>query len=205
MKIKNPILPGFHPDASACQVGDDYYIATSTFEWWPGICIYHSRDLANWKLVSRPVRMTFYGVESSGGLWAPHLSWADDRFWLAITDVHTRTGFKDTINYLTTCGTIDGNWTEPVYINSSGFDPALFHDDDGRKYFLDMLWDYRPGKSGFAGIVMQEFDPVSMKLVGKKKEVFEVTSLGVAEGPLILKKDGWYYLCNRSRAYCTKL
>ncbi|MDR0656528.1 MAG: glycoside hydrolase family 43 protein [Treponema sp.] len=194
MMIRNPIIPGFHPDASACQVGDDYYIATSTFEWWPGICIYHSQDLANWRLVSRPVTMTFHGVESSGGLWAPHLSWADGKFWLAITNVHTRTDFKDTVNYLTTCGTIDGIWTEPAYINSSGFDPALFHDDGGRKYFMNMLWDYRPGKSSFSGIVMQELDPLSMKLTGERKKIFELTSLGIAEGPQILKKDGWYYL-----------
>jgi xylan 1,4-beta-xylosidase len=194
MKIKNPIIPGFNPDACACQVGDDYYIATSTFEWWSGICIYHSRDLANWTLVSRPVKITFYGVESSGGLWAPHLSRADGKFWLAITDVRTRTGFKDTLNYVTTCETIDGNWTDPVYINSSGFDPALYHDDDGRKYFLNMLWDYRPGHAGFAGIVMRELDPQSMKFTGKQKKIFDVTSLGVAEGPQIIKKDGWYYL-----------
>jgi xylan 1,4-beta-xylosidase len=194
MRIQNPIIPGFSPDASTCQVGEDCYIATSTFEWWPGVCIYHSRDLANWTLVSRPITMTFYGVESSGGLWAPHLSWADGKFWLAITDVRTRTGFKDTLNYITTCETIDGQWTEPALVNASGFDPALFHDDDGRKYFLNMLWDYRPGRSSFAGIVMQEFDPHAMKLTGERKKIFDVTSLGVAEGPQILKKDGWYYL-----------
>lgn len=194
MKITNPILPGMHPDASACQVGSDYYIATSTFEWWPGITIYHSRDLLNWTLAARPVTMTFYGVESSGGLWAPHLSYADGRFWLCITDVHTRTGFKDTINYIQTSERIDGPWSEPVYINSSGFDPSLFHDDDGRKYFLNMLWDYRPNQSPFSGIAMQELDPQSMRLTGEKRVIFAVTDLGVAEGPMLLKKDGWYYL-----------
>lgn len=194
MKITNPIIPGFHPDPSACQVEDDYYIAASTFEWWPGITIYHSMDLVNWTLVSKPVTMNFYGVESSGGLWAPNLSYADGKFWLAITNVRTRTRFKDTLNYITTCETIDGIWSEPVYINSSGFDPALFHDDDGRKYYMNMIWDHRPDHPPFAGIVMQEFDPVGMKLTGESKIIFEVTSLGVAEGPLILKKDGWYYL-----------
>ena len=194
MKIINPIIPGFHPDASACQVGSDYYIATSTFEWWPGICIYHSSDLINWTLAARPVTMTFYGVESSGGLWAPHLSYSNGQFYLAITNVRTRTGFKDTLNYITTCQTIDGTWSDPVYINSSGFDPALFHDDDGRKYFMNMIWDHRPGHPVFAGIVMQEIDPRTMSLIGEKKIIFEVTSLGNAEGPLILKKDGWYYL-----------
>ncbi|MCL2411485.1 MAG: glycoside hydrolase family 43 protein [Treponema sp.] len=194
MIVTNPIIPGFHPDASACQVGDDCYIATSTFEWWPGICIYHSKDLVNWTLCSRPVIMNFLGVESSGGLWAPNLSWADGKFWLAITNVRTRTGFKDTLNYLTTCETIDGTWSEPVYVNSSGFDPALFHDKNGRKYFLNMIWDHRPGHPVFAGIVMQEFDPLKMKLIGEKKVIFEVTSLGNAEGSLILFKDDWYYL-----------
>jgi xylan 1,4-beta-xylosidase len=138
--------------------------------------------------------MTFYGVESSGGLWAPHLSWADGKFWLTITDVRTRNAFKDTINYLTTSKTIDGDWSEPKYINSSGFDPSLFHDTDGRKYFMNMLWDYRPGHPGFAGIVMQEFDPVSMELTGERKKIFEVTNLGVAEGPQIMKKENRYYL-----------
>jgi xylan 1,4-beta-xylosidase len=192
--LQNPIIPGFSPDAGVCQVGEDVYIATSTFEWWPGICIYHSRDLANWTLAARPVTMSFSGVESSGGLWAPHLSWADGTFWLAITCVRTRTGFKDTINYLTTCETIDGTWTTPAFVNASGFDPALFHDDDGKKYFLNMLWDWRPGHAGFAGIVMREFDPVTRTLTGERRKIFEVTGLGVAEGPQILKKDGWYYL-----------
>jgi len=193
--IQNPILRGFSPDASACQVGGDYYIATSTFEWWPGICIYHSKDLANWELVSHPVKkMNFLGDESSGGLWAPHLSHADGKFWLVVTDVRTRTQFKDTLNYIITCETINGEWSEPVFVNASGFDPALFHDDDGRKYFLNMLWDYRPGHNGFAGMVMQEYDAKIKKLVGERKHIFYGTDLGVAEGPQILKKDGWYYL-----------
>ena len=193
--ITNPILRGFHPDASALAVGDDFYIATSTFEWYPGICIYHSNDLANWSLVSVPVKaLDYVGDESSGGLWAPHLSYADGKFWLVITDVRTRTAFKDTLNYVTTCETIDGVWSQPQFINASGFDPALFHDEDGKKYFLNMLWDYRPNHSGFAGMVLQEYDTAAGKLIGERRCIFEGTDLGVAEGPQILKKDGFYYL-----------
>lgn len=193
--ITNPILRGFNPDASAVRVDDDYYIAVSTFEWYPGISIYHSRDLANWYLVSCPIKeMDFSGDDNSAGLWAPHLSWSDGRFWLAITEVRSRGTFKDTNNYLSSCETIDGEWTRPIFINASGFDPALFHNEDGRKYFLNMLWDYRPGHTSFSGIVMQEFDPVLQQLIGHRRLIFTGTTLGVTEGPQIFKRNGFYYL-----------
>lgn len=195
MQIQNPILRGFNPDPSACRVGDTYYIATSTFEWWPGICIYRSSDLANWQLAAQPVKsLDFFGDESSGGLWAPHLSYADGLFYLAVTNVRTLTQFKDTLNYLLTAKQIDGVWGQPQFINASGFDPSLFHDDDGRRYFLNMLWDYRPGHQPFAGIVMQELDATTLRLKGERRLIFRGSDLGVAEGPQLLKRDGWYYL-----------
>lgn len=196
--IVNPILRGFHPDASVCAVGGDYYIATSTFEWWPGVLIYHSRDLVNWRLAARPLcrreQLSLIGDRNSGGIWAPHLSWSDGKFWLMITDVKTDQCFKDTLNYIMTCPTIDGQWSEPVFVNASGFDPALFHDTDGKKYVMSMLWDYRPYKPNFNGVAIQEYDPVKQKLVGTAKTVFRGTGWGLTEGPQILKKDGWYYL-----------
>lgn len=196
--IQNPILRGFHPDASVCRVGEDYYIATSTFEWWPGVEIYHSKDLANWTLAAQPLnrvsQLNMTGNRNSGGIWAPHLSYADGKFWLAYTDVKTCTEFKDTLNYIVTCETIDGRWSEPVFVNASGFDPALFHDDDGRKYFMNMLFDHRIGRPGFSGVVIQEYDAAAQRLIGKRKKFYSGTSLGVCEGPQILKKDGWYYL-----------
>lgn len=79
-------------------------------------------------------------------------------------------------------------------VTASGFDPALFHDDDGRHYFLNMLFDWRLENPGFAGTVIQEFDPVTRQLVGERRHFYRGTSLGVCEGPQILKKDGWYYL-----------
>ncbi|MAM13504.1 MAG: glycoside hydrolase 43 family protein, partial [Rhizobiaceae bacterium] len=134
--ITNPILPGFNPDPSICRVGDDYYIATSTFEWYPGVQIHHSRDLANWTLVSRPLAradlLDMRGNPDSCGIWAPCLTHADGLFWLIYTDVKRLSGsFKDAPNYLTTAPSIAGPWSQRIYLNSSGFDPSLFHAPDG--------------------------------------------------------------------------
>lgn len=197
--IRNPILRGFNPDPSICRVGDDYYLAVSTFEWYPGIRIYHSRDLANWRLVARPLNrarlLDMRGEPDSCGVWAPCLTHADGLFWLCYTDVRRFDGnFKDTHNYLTTCTTVDGDWSDPVYMNSSGFDPSLFHDGDDRKWFLNMLWDHRPDRSFFNGIVMQEYDPQRRKLVGPSKRIFPGTDIGCTEAPHLYKRGDFYYL-----------
>ena len=199
MTIQNPILRGFNPDPSICRVGDDYYIATSTFEWFPGVQIFHSRDLNNWELVSRPLNrkalLDMRGAPDSCGVWAPCLTHADGKFWLCYTNVTRFDGdFKDTPNFLTTCETIDGEWSDPVFMNSGGFDPSLFHDDDGKKYHLNMIWDYRPGRSYFRGILMQEYDAVSQCLIGPRKIIFDGTKTDFTEGPHIYKRGDYYYL-----------
>ena len=135
--IVNPILPGFNPDPSILRVGDDYYIATSTFEWYPGVQIHHSKDLANWDLVTRPLnrkaQLDMRGDPDSCGVWAPCLTHDGTKFWLVYTDVKRKDGsYKDTHNYIVHAQSIEGPWSDPIYINSSGFDPSLFHDDDGR-------------------------------------------------------------------------
>ncbi|MEE2692551.1 MAG: glycoside hydrolase family 43 protein [Pseudomonadota bacterium] len=206
--IRNPILPGFNPDPSICRVGDDYYIATSTFEWYPGVQIHHSRDLVHWRLVARPLsrpsQLDMRGDPDSCGVWAPCLSWADGLFWLIYTDVkrygRTSVGgasgasLRDFHNYLVTSPAIGGEWSDPVYLNSSGFDPSLFHDDDGRKYLVNMLWDHRPARNRFAGIVLQEYSPEERRLIGERRVVFEGTPLGFTEAPHLYKRGGWYYL-----------
>lgn len=203
--IRNPILPGFNPDPSICRVGEDYYIATSTFEWYPGVQIHHSRDLVNWTLVSRPLAraglLDMRGNPDSCGIWAPCLSHADGRFWLVYTDVKRYDGnFKDAPNYITTCDTIDGEWTDPWFVNASGFDPSLFHDDDGRKYFMNMQWNYRgkgtggnPKNASFDGILLQEWSP-EKGLFGPVKNIYAGTERGLTEAPHIFKRNGWYYL-----------
>ena len=204
MTIVNPILPGFHPDPSICRVGDTYYIATSTFEWFPGVEINASKDLATWDLVARPLdrasQLDMRGNPDSCGVWAPALSYADGLFWLIYTDVKRYDGnYKDTHNYLVTAPAIEGPWSDPVYMNSSGFDPSLFHDDDGRKWFVNMEWDYR-GRAGprpngyFGGILLQEYDLRSEQLTGPVTRIFEGSERGCTEAPHLFKRDGWYYL-----------
>ncbi|SPN99072.1 probable beta-xylosidase [Cephalotrichum gorgonifer] len=198
-QVRNPILPGFHADPSILRVGEDYYIAVSTFEWYPGVQIYHSKDLANWDLVKRPLDrkslLDMRGNPDSCGIWAPCLTHDGEKFWLVYTDVKRKDGsFKDSHNYITTAQAIEGPWSDPVYINSSGFDPSLFHDEDGRKWFVNMIWDHRRRPQTFAGIFLQEYDPVAQTLVGPRKNVFTGTPLGLVEGPHMYKRNGWYYL-----------
>ncbi|CDQ38496.1 MULTISPECIES: glycoside hydrolase family 43 protein [Virgibacillus] len=198
-RIKNPILTGFNPDPCICRAGEDYYIAVSTFEWFPGVGIYHSKDLKNWRLVARPLnrlsQLNMMGNPDSGGVWAPALSFSDNKFWLIYTDVKVVDGnWKDCHNYLVTCDTIDGEWSDPIHMNSSGFDPSLFHDEDGRKYFVNMVWDHRDGNHNFYGIVLQEYDPVKEKLIGKKEVIFKGTDVRLTEAPHLYRKNNYYYL-----------
>jgi len=206
--IRNPILRGFNPDPSIVRVGDDYFVATSTFEWFPGVQIHHSRDLVHWRLLTRPLRrpsqLNMLGDPDSCGVWAPDLTHAGGRFYLVYTDVkrYGRTtvagasgaSLRDFHNYLVTSTDIDGDWSDPVYLNSSGFDPSLFHDDDGKTYLLNMLWDHRPGQNRFAGIVLQEFSPAEQRLIGERRVIFSGTRLGLTEGPHVYKRDGYYHL-----------
>jgi xylan 1,4-beta-xylosidase len=208
MTFRNPILRGFNPDPSIVRVGEDYYIATSTFEWFPGVQIHHSRDLANWRFAGRPLRrpsqLDMRGNPDSCGVWAPDLTYADGRFHLLYTDVkrYGRTtvdgelgaSFRDFHNYWVWSERIDGEWSDPIHLNSSGFDPALFHDDDGRSWLLNTLWDHRPGRPRFAGVVIQELDLKSGRLLGQRRCIFEGTPLGFTEGPHLYKRDGWYHL-----------
>jgi len=206
--IRNPILKGFNPDPSIVRVADDYYIATSTFEWFPGVQIHHSRDLVNWRLLTRPLvraaQLDMRGDPDSCGVWAPCLTHDGDKFHLIYTDVkrygRTTTGgasgasLRDFHNYLVTCATIDGDWSDPIHLNSSGFDPSLFHDEDGRKYLLNQLWDHRPGANRFAGIVLQEYSPEKQALTGERHMIFPGTALGLTEAPHLYKREGYYYL-----------
>ena len=141
-ELINPVLKGFHPDPSFLCVGQDWYLATSTFEWWPGVRLFHSRDLAHWERLPSPLtrksQLDLTGVADSGGVWAPHLSWCDGKFYLIYSNVHNFGGtFYDVDNYLVTASDIRGPWSELVFLNSSGFDPSLFHAPDGRKYLLE--------------------------------------------------------------------
>lgn len=112
MKITNPVLTGFHADPSMIRVKDTYYIANSTFEWFPGIRLHESKDMVHWNTLPYPLgaeQLDMRGDPASGGVWAPDLSYADGRFWIVYSDVHIVNGaFKDVVNYLTTAEDIRG-------------------------------------------------------------------------------------------------
>lgn len=199
MKIKNPILRGFNPDPSIVRVDDTYYLATSTFEWWPGVQIHMSKDLAHWKLITHPLNekrlLDMTGNLDSGGIWAPDLSYYDGKFYLVYTDVKVTDGsFKDCINYLITAEDIMGPWSDPVILNTAGFDASLFHDDDGKKYLVNQYWDPRPYHHPFYGIMCTEYSEKEKKLVGKPWVLYKGTEEKFTEGPHLYKLNGYYYL-----------
>lgn len=197
-KLKNPILRGFNPDPNILKVDDNYYIVVSSFEWLPGVRVYHSKDLVNWNYETDILKnqVDLRGNPRNGSIWAPQISYANGLFYLVYTDVKsTKRPFKDSHNYLITAPTIKGPWSKPVYLNSSGFDPSLFHDRDGRKWLLNENWDYRlttDNKS--AGIIMQEYDDQKQQLVGPIYKIFNGTELAKTEAPHLYKYGDYYYL-----------
>ena len=198
-KIKNPILRGFNPDPSIIRVKDDYYIATSTFEWFPGVQIHHSRNLINWKLIKRPLdrisQLNMIGCPNSAGIWAPCLSYSDGTFFLIYTNQKSdKSSCMDANNYIVTTDDILGDWSEPIYIHSMGFDPSIFHDDNGKKWIIWAMWDHRQRHDWFGGIFIQEYNHTLKKLVGEPVKIFDGSDLGATEGPHLYKRNGYYYL-----------
>lgn len=196
--IHNPILKGFHPDPSIVRVGEDYYIATSTFEWWPGIRLHHSTDLVNWELIeyplNRPSQLDLRGVGASQGVWAPCLTYDKGVFYLLYTVVNSfYCNMYDTNNYLVTATDIHGPWSDPIPLNNFGFDPSMFHDDDGRKYMVSMVTDHRVPKKYAGRLVLQQYDPVQQKMTGPVRDIYRADKIFL-EGPHIFKRNGWYYL-----------
>lgn len=200
MKIKNPILKGFNPDPSITKKDGVYYIATSTFEWFPGVQIHKSEDLVNWELISHALDDTKFinmkGLVDSGGVWAPDLSYNDGLFWLVYSKVDIVNGsFKDCTNYLITAEDIEGPWSDPIVLNGVGFDASLFHDDNGKKYLVQMQWDHRNGRHPFHGIRCTEYDHKDKKLIPKNsKVIWKGTDIRLTEAPHIYKIFGKYYL-----------
>lgn len=188
----NPVLSGFSPDPSVLATEQGYFIATSTFEWFPGVRLYHSTNLSTWKELPSPLDrqsiLDMRGDANSSGVWAPDISFKDGVYYLVYTDVKTQTmGYYNTPNYLVTARDPAGPWSEAVYLNSSGFDPSLFHDEDGKTYLVNM-------RNGFKGVLVQEFDTTTMTLMGDVRNIYAGTHLGFTEGPHLYRMNGWYYL-----------
>lgn len=201
VRVNNPILPGFHPDPSICMANGEYFIANSTFEWYPGVEISRSKDLVHWTSVPSPLSekrlLDMNGEKFSCGIWAPCLSYSDGLFWLIYTNVRNwNVGpHKDCPNFLTTAPSIEGPWSDPVFLNASGFDASMFHDDDGRHWYINMEWDYRKiGPRQFSGIVMREYDPKTKTLGAERHKIFLGSDIGMVEGPHLYKRNGYYYI-----------
>lgn len=220
--LVNPVLRGFFPDPSLVRVGDWFYVATSSFQWFPTIPVHRSRDLRTWEYagavdVAAPGR-TLAGVPDSGGIWAPALSHDGDRFWLTYAIVRSVGGPTfDLTAHVTTAPSVAGPWSEPVAVPSHGFDPSLFH-EDGRHWLLNLQNDTRPGGQRFGGVVLRELvldgvapapggvapsgapgggmpdgaAPLPLRATGPTWLLWQQPEL--IEGPKVVRHDGWYYL-----------
>ncbi len=193
---RNPVIRGFAPDPSLIRVGEWYYVATSSFEWFPTIPLHRSRDLAHWEYAGH-VRGaapggSLRGVPDSAGIWAPSLSWDGERFWVVYTIVRSvGTRYFDLDTYVSTATAVGGEWSAPRRVASHGFDPALFH-HEGRLWLLNMQSDHRPGGRRFAGIVLTELDRSTLRPLGDTHLLLQHDRL--IEGPKLLIRDGWFYL-----------
>jgi len=179
--IHNPIIPGYHPDPSICRVGEDYYIVNSSFQYFPGVPVYHSKDLVNWELIGnvldRESQVPLERANSFGGIFATTIRYHEGLYYMITTNV-TKGG-----NFFVTAKDPAGPWSEPVYLKQGGIDPSFLF-DDGKCYMV----------SNPNYIQLCEIDPVTGKQLTDSKMIWKGTGGRYPEGPHIYKKDGWYYL-----------
>lgn len=200
--IHNPIIPGFNPDPCICRKNDDYYLAVSTFEWFPGIPVYHSKDLAHWELYTHILtddeQIDLKKLPSAKGIWAPCLTYceAEDLFYVVYGVMNSMNArYFDVDNFVITAKDIKGPWSEPVYLHSAGFDASMFHDDDGRKYVVSLDWETRENYEKPGAICLVEYDPVKKEIIGYPERVWwGGTDRGCIEAPHLTKHGKYYYL-----------
>ncbi len=187
MSYQNPILSGFYPDPSICRVGEDYYMVTSTFEFFPGVPVFHSRDLVNWTQIghclSRRSQLDLVNVPASKGIYAPTIRYHDGVFYMVTTNTRKCGNF-----YVYTTDPA-GEWSEPILVDQGGIDPSLFFDDDGKSYFIS---NARGEENGHNGMLLGEIDLKTGKL-SNVHPVWGGTGGSSPEAPHIYKINGWYY------------
>lgn len=199
-EFTNPILAGFYPDPSICRVGSDYYLANSTFSYFPGITIFQSKDLVNWKLIGyvldRTEQLNLDGLGVSRGIFAPAIRYHKGIFYVTCTLVD-RGG-----NFVATAKSPEGPWSNPVWIPQiNGIDPSLFFDENGKAYVIynSVPPDDKPLYDGHRTLRMYEFDTESLKVIGSKKILVnggtDISKKPVwIEGPHIFQNGGYYFL-----------
>ena len=195
--FSNPILPGCYPDPSICRVDEDYYLVTSTFEYFPGLPIFHSQDLIHWHqighVLDRPSQLDLDEIRPSAGLYAPTIRHHNGTFYVinTLVDGKMRSG-----NFVVTATQPQGPWSEPYWLDADGIDPSLFFDEDGKCWYVGTRLNEKGYYTGHTEIFLHELDLEKMKLVGKDTVLWDGAVKGVvwAEAPHIYKVDGWYYL-----------
>ena len=195
--FRNPILSGCYPDPSICRVGEDYYLVTSTFEYFPGLPIFHSQDLVHWQqighVLDRASQLDLDEVRPSGGLYAPTIRHHNGTFYVinTLVDGKTKQG-----NFVVMATQPQGPWSEPYWLDADGIDPSLFFDDDGKCWYVGTHLNEEGYYKGHTEIFLQELDYQSMKLTGEVTVLWDGALKGVvwAEAPHIYKVNGWYYL-----------
>ncbi len=184
----NPVIPGFHPDPSICRVDSDYYLVTSSFEYFPGVPVFHSRDLVHWDLIgyclTQKSQLNLENAPPSAGIYAPTLRYHKGLFYMITTNV------SGGGNFIVTARDPRGPWSDPVWIDQSGIDPSLFFDDDGKVYYTgNTPWD-----GSEQGIYQFEIDPETGKKLSPVRLIWKGTGGRYPEGPHLYKINGWYYL-----------
>lgn len=189
MNYTNPIISGFYPDPSICRVKDDFYMITSTFEYFPGVPIFHSRDLVNWEQIGHCLttreQLNLGNMHSSGGIFAPTLRYHKGRFYMITTNV----SYKG--NFFVTAEKPEGPWSDPVWLPEwPGIDPSLFFDEDGSVYITGTAGNDREE----TGIYQAQIAIETGKLISERKLIWKGTGGAYPEGPHLYKKDSQYYL-----------
>jgi xylan 1,4-beta-xylosidase len=192
-RFSNPVVKGISPDPSAIRVGDDFYLATSSFDLLPGVTIRHSTDLVNWRIIghaiTRPSQFRRDGEPGPMVLFAPTLRYHDGTFYLACTNAIRGEG-----NFIVSTTDPTGQWSDALWIDHEGFDPSLFRDEDGTWYYTRRSLQFRP--DGNLGPLVQATIDLLSGHLGPLREI--TAPHGFAsndiEGPHIYKRDGWYYL-----------
>lgn len=188
--LRNPILPGFYPDPSICRVGEDFYLVTSSFSYFPGVPVFHSRDLVHWKQIghclTRPSQLPLDWQYVSGGIYAPTIRYHDGLFYMVTTNV-SHGG-----NFYVTAEDPAGPWSEPHSIkNAPGIDPTIFWDEDGSAYMMGTSG----GDDPFHGVWVGRLD-LTTDTVTERGYAWAgaLCNAWAPEAPHMYKKDGWYYL-----------
>ncbi|WP_188189782.1 glycoside hydrolase family 43 protein [Nonomuraea sp. SYSU D8015] len=191
--FRNPVLPGCHPDPSICRAGADFYLVTSSFAYYPGIPVFHSRDLVRWRrlthVLNRPGQLPLEGLDVSDGIWAPTIRHHDGTFYVVSTLARNRQG---SLTFIATADDPAGPWSDPVPLDAEGIDPSLFFDDDGRCW-LTACRDAAEGGPG--ELWMRELDLELLKLIGPTHVLWHGAVRGAwVEAPHLYKRDGVYHL-----------